>query len=507
MKVLVITGKLAAEEVKKAVKDFEGVDVFVADVEVAAFLTPDHIRAIDLSRYDLVLLPGNAKGNWEELEKETGVRIRLGSIHAADLPAVLRNLERVELSHSIPACRLLMSAMAEEIIELVESDRSRVEYAVEVGETVIGEGRIKVVAEIVDAPEMSEEELVERVDYYSRVADVIDVGIPVGCDADRALKAVKTVLDHFDSVSVDTFDRRVIEKSVKAGVHMVMSVGNENLKALDVIENQAVVVVSRNVGDLLELVELARKKGKNVIADCILDAPLSLFSSLERYAEYRKRDEKTPLLFGAGNVTELCDADSVGINAILAFLAEEIGANALFTTEASNKTKGSLMEARVATYMARAAKLRKSFPKDFGFSLLALKEKASRGGELKYNREGVIEAEPGGFVRDPRGDFRIGVEGRKVVAVHDSGVAIRGDAESVSKTAIRMGLVSRLDHAAYLGRELQKAEIAARLGKSYVQDEELDFGIFTRAAHPALKAESRKMGSKKMGSDGFGNSR
>jgi dihydropteroate synthase len=34
-------------------------------------------------------------------------------------------------------------------------------------------------------------------------------------------------------------------------------------------------------------------------------------------------------------------------------------------------------------------------------------------------------------------------------------------------------LVTRLDHAAYLGNELAKAEIALKTGKSYVQDNSL----------------------------------
>ncbi|MFP4558915.1 MAG: DUF4346 domain-containing protein, partial [Archaeoglobaceae archaeon] len=37
----------------------------------------------------------------------------------------------------------------------------------------------------------------------------------------------------------------------------------------------------------------------------------------------------------------------------------------------------------------------------------------------------------------------------------------------------------RLDHAAYLGRELKKAEIALKLNKNYVQDSELNFGIYS----------------------------
>ena len=39
--------------------------------------------------------------------------------------------------------------------------------------------------------------------------------------------------------------------------------------------------------------------------------------------------------------------------------------------------------------------------------------------------------------------------------------------------AIKRGLISRLDHAAYLGKELEKAYLALKLGKNYVQDEEL----------------------------------
>jgi dihydropteroate synthase len=35
---------------------------------------------------------------------------------------------------------------------------------------------------------------------------------------------------------------------------------------------------------------------------------------------------------------------------------------------------------------------------------------------------------------------------------------------------IKKGLVSRVEHAAYLGAELQKAEISLKLGKNYLQD-------------------------------------
>jgi dihydropteroate synthase len=46
-------------------------------------------------------------------------------------------------------------------------------------------------------------------------------------------------------------------------------------------------------------------------------------------------------------------------------------------------------------------------------------------------------------------------------------------AEDVYAQIIDLDLVSRLDHAAYLGSELVKAEIALMTGKEYIQDSPL----------------------------------
>lgn len=47
------------------------------------------------------------------------------------------------------------------------------------------------------------------------------------------------------------------------------------------------------------------------------------------------------------------------------------------------------------------------------------------------------------------------------------------NARDILNTLIERDLVSRLDHVGYLGRELEKAEIALRLKRNYVQDEPL----------------------------------
>ena len=68
MKVLAVTGKLAQKDVRKHAK---GADVLVIDIDIAAFITPKHLKKEDLGSYDLVLVPGLTAGNnWKTLEKE-----------------------------------------------------------------------------------------------------------------------------------------------------------------------------------------------------------------------------------------------------------------------------------------------------------------------------------------------------------------------------------------------------------------------------------------------------
>ena len=88
------------------------------------------------------------------------------------------------------------------------------------------------------------------------------------------------------------------------------------------------------------------------------------------------------------------------------------------------------------------------------------------------------------FVRDKKGSFRINVdygttvESSRIVATHfkknQADLVIVGhSAKEVYEEIITKELVSRMEHAAYLGSELQKAEIAMLTGKEYVQDFEL----------------------------------
>jgi dihydropteroate synthase-like protein len=189
----------------------------------------------------------------------------------------------------------------------------------------------------------------------------------------------------------------------------------------------------------------------------------------------------TPLFFGIGNVTELLDADSQGVNALLSAIAMELPASVLFTPEYSHKSAGSVSELKIASIMMMLAGDRGSAPKDLGIDLLVLKEK--RGREFGEMPENAIDAQGSEkWHIDPAGCFKIEItngdiqNGKfchgKIIARHNERSIAGATAKEVLDTIIRLGLVSRHDHAAYLGRELMKAELALKFRRSYSQDDE-----------------------------------
>jgi dihydropteroate synthase-like protein len=132
------------------------------------------------------------------------------------------------------------------------------------------------------------------------------------------------------------------------------------------------------------------------------------------------------------------------------------------------------------------AERRSSLPKDLGLDLLILKEKRRIEPLYDTQIEKVVEvtmAKPDDdYKPDKSGWFRVQVDRntKQIVVIHYSlgqnepNKIIKGsEGTSVYRSVIDEGLVSDLRHAAYLGREVTKAEIALKLDRSYVQDESL----------------------------------
>jgi len=513
MKVLIVTGKLASSTVKKVSKrSKQNTHVYTIDIPIAAFLTPKKIfgeikdlKSLDITSFDMIITPGLIRKDVNEVEIETGIPTYKGSTSAADLDIVLDMAQELELSSKRPADKLIEEELQKRAIKFIEdfeNDENTAKKLLKkpenilVGNLPLGDDfPMRVLAEIANAPLLSKEELIKRARYFTENgAQMIDIGMIAGeTRADEIPEMVKTLKENLNSipVSIDTLNPLEIKAAVEAGVDMVLSLDLGNYKeVLPLIKEKKIPVVilptnfSKNwTPDTVEervnaLEELMEKcSGIDVVADPVLDPvnSKSIVESIIACHEFKKRN-KVPLFFGVGNVTELIDTDSVGVNALLSGIAMELGACILFAPEESGKTIGSIHELSVSSKMMFLAKNRGSIPKDLGINLIILKDKRKGEPITEEIDVSVLEGvEDYKFIQDPQGSFKITAEKGFIRAVHYTcmkpDIVIKGKtAKSVYDEIIKNGLVSRLEHATYIGAELQKAEIAVVLNKNYIQD-------------------------------------
>jgi dihydropteroate synthase-like protein len=514
LRVLLITGLLAEKAVERYAEESSvETEVLALKVPVAALLSPQQIaKAIKeerVSDFDVILVPGLIRGDTSIIADSVGIPTFKGSRYAADLPTVLDALGRVELSTVTPACDLLREELRQKALqELAAVEKNRDALLKKPGNMLVGGlavGRdfpMRVLAEIVDAALMPTDEIQRLARHFVEAgADLIDVGMVAGefrpSDAKRAVEAVKRVVNV--PVSIDTLDPDEIREAVAAGADLILSGDAGNVEQIaSFAADVAVVTIPTNQREgvfpakaedrirfLEEIMEKARRLGmKRILADLILE-PSNVLESMVAFRDFAVRNPDVPLFVGVSNVTELFDADSVGVNALLARLSAEVGANMLLATEKSNKAKGTVQEEVTAAKMMFLAQKRGSVPKDLGLDLLVLKDKRNR--EEPYDRTletnvhsvvAVEKTEP--VVQDEQGSFRIMVDrvDGNIIALHYTSLEpekpvniIKGKtAESVYAKIAELGLVTRVDHAAYLGNELAKAEIALKTGKQYIQD-------------------------------------
>ncbi len=469
MRILLPTGAATESLVKRAAAGYDA-DVVVTG-EIASFLTPHALRMLlKGEKYDCVVIPGMCTASFEQVERETGVAIYRGPRHAADLALVLPLLGTETFSRTIPADDFLAARMAESALRrITECEKDAIPDFLIRGVKIGGGSRMKVLAEIMDAHRCGDVRgTVEN--FLASGADIVDLGF--GFDATPVdVARVFSLLSDIDApLAVDSQDPSLIRAAIRRA-DIVLSLQETNIPEIgkEVAKAGMAAVVVPGDSSLTKNIALARKAGiRCIIADPLLQPVGSGFTrSLGRF-----KKPGCPVFFGAGNVVELFDADSIGMNALLAGIAAEAGASVIFTSEHSDKTQGSVREMRRATEMMVLAKDR-PYPKDLGIDLLVLKEKRRRREPpLRYETAHPARSASDEITYDPKGNFRIGIEGTQIVAVI-CGKAVKGVRwQDVLSTLIAEGDVSLLDHAGYLGRELYKAELAIRYGRSFEQDGE-----------------------------------
>jgi dihydropteroate synthase-like protein len=229
------------------------------------------------------------------------------------------------------------------------------------------------------------------------------------------------------------------------------------------------VLVPREPHDMASLeaaIDAMKARNRPFLADPILDPiPFGLAASIARYVSLRERHPDVAIMMGIGNVTELTEADTTGINAVLLGMAAELRIAAVLTTSVSLHARRAVREADVARRVMHAARETQTLPKGLSGDLSALHAKRP----FPYSAEEINELAPS--VRDP--NFRVQVSAEGIHVYNRDGHRIATDPFALYPD---LKLEADGGHAFYMGVQLARAEIAWQLGKRFDQDQALDWG-------------------------------
>ncbi|GAG87598.1 unnamed protein product, partial [marine sediment metagenome] len=125
--ILIITGIQSLQTAQKIANETENhfIDVLKAAISVSAFLTEDLTNQLlleeKLNQYDIILLPGFIQWDTSNLEKKFSIPIRKGPRFLSDLHSILKKVEDLNLSNTIPACDLLKFSGEDQYEEIVKN--------------------------------------------------------------------------------------------------------------------------------------------------------------------------------------------------------------------------------------------------------------------------------------------------------------------------------------------------------------------------------------------------
>jgi dihydropteroate synthase len=192
--------------------------------------------------------------------------------------------------------------------------------------------------------------------------------------------------------------------------------------------------------------------------------------SLGRYLEVRRRYPGAEMMMGVGNLTELTDVDSAGINVLLLAFCQEIGVRSVLTTQVINWCRSCVRELDLARRLVYHACTRHVLPKHLAPDLVLLRDP-----KLRVHGAAML-ADLAARVTD-RNVRLFAEEGR--LHVLNNKMHLEGtDPFALFDEMQRRDPVDP-SHAFYLGWEMAKAATALTLGKNYTQDQALRWGFLT----------------------------
>ena len=337
-----------------------------------------------------------------------------------------------------------------------------------------GEHDIAILAEINHAPRLPLAEVLALArSYRDAGADVIDLGCDPGPPWPGVGAAVRALRAEGHRVSIDSFEPREVGDAVAAGAELVLSVNGGNLQYARSWGCEVVALPDdlATLGGLDRTIETLAGWGVPFRIDPVLEPiGLGFAASLGRYAEVRRRYPDAEMLMGVGNLTELTDVDSAGVNVLLLGFCQELGIRSVLTTQVINWCRSCVRELDLARRLVFHAHRERVPPKRLAPELVLLRDP-----KLRPRGEAEL-AELAQRISDR--NYRLFAEGGVLHVINADG-HLRGT--DPFELLARMQAQRPLDagHAFYLGYEMARAVTALTLGKNYVQDQALRWGFLT----------------------------
>lgn len=442
-RIVFLTGRLAEANLRRVLATIEPPafehEVREIGLQVAALMTADMVRRrvaaplvlADGRAAERMILPGRCRGDVEALSVHYGIPVQRGPEELKDLPQFFNR---------------------------------------EAKPIALDEYRVAIFAEIVDAPRLTVEQVVERARRYAADgANVIDIGCLPATPFPHLEDCVKAVKAAGLEVSVDSMLTDELLRGGRAGADYLLSLKASTLWVADEVESVPVLIAEdqADMATLYAAIETMEARGKPYLADPILDPiPFGFTTSILRYHALRARYPEAPIMMGVGNITELTEADTSGINALLFGIAAELDVAAVLATEVSTHARRAVAEADVARRVMHAAARHNQLPKGLTGALM------TTHGKRPWPDSAAEIAATAAQVKDP--NFRVQVAGEGLHVYNRDGLRVAQDAFALWP---QLGLEGDAAHAFYMGVELARAEIAWQLGKRYVQDQPLDWGV------------------------------
>jgi dihydropteroate synthase len=461
---LFVTGRLAEFALRQVLTDLAPRAGFVADVvvlpiSVAALMTPRwlgrHLRVPE--GVDRVIIPGSCHGDLSPIvEQARGAPVETGPEDLRDLP------------------------------QYFGQERHR--------DSGYGAYDIEILAEINHAPRLERDELYRQAEQFrSEGADMIDLGCDPGSTCPHAGALVSALRDRGMRVSIDSFDPTEVKLAVAAGAELVLSVNATNRQhARDWgVEVVAIPDQPGSLDGLDETTEFLDKAGVPFRIDPIVEPiGFGFAASLGRFLEVRRRYPQAPIMMGVGNLTELTDVDSAGVNTLLLGFCQELAIKSVLSTAVINWARSSVRELDLARRLVYHAVNHRTLPKHLEAGLITLRDPKL----VEFGADNLAELQR--RIRDP--NWRVFAEGGTIYALNNAKLLRDPDP---------FVLFDKMDvtdaaHAFYLGYELMKAKTALTLHKSYRQDQALEWGFLTEAEPSRIERRRHVLAGEKSGTDG-----